>query len=173
MQPDLGIKKILIVDWDVHHGNGTQKMFWKDPRVLFFSVHRYVFATSVYSCFDAACHDLWSQCFTLLLFHLIFVEFYAWKVTGNAFVARHEYGSFYPAGDDGDYNMVGEGPGEGFNINVPWEQGRCGDADYLAAWDHILIPVAKEFNPDIILLSAGFDAGIYGLSISFFKAMSR
>lgn len=41
-QPELGIKKILIVDWDVHHGNATQKMFWKDPRVLFFSVHRYV-----------------------------------------------------------------------------------------------------------------------------------
>lgn len=53
MQPDLGVKKILIVDWDVHHGNGTQKMFWKDPRVLFFSVHRYA-----YSSFDAAYHDL-------------------------------------------------------------------------------------------------------------------
>ncbi|CAH8305491.1 unnamed protein product [Eruca vesicaria subsp. sativa] len=111
-RPDLGVKKILIVDWDVHHGNGTQKMFWEDPRVLVFSVHRY------------------------------------------------EGGSFYPGGGDGDYNMVGEGAGEGFNINVPWEQGRCGDADYLAAWDHILIPVAKEFNPDIILLSAGFDAAI-------------
>lgn len=79
-------------------------------------------------------------------------------------MARREDGGFYPGGDAGSYNMVGEGPGEGFNINVPWEQGRCGDADYLAAWDHILIPVAKEFNPDIILLSAGFDAGIYGLS---------
>ena len=41
LQPDLGIKKILIVDWDVHHGNGTQKMFYNDPRVLFFSVHRF------------------------------------------------------------------------------------------------------------------------------------
>uniref|UniRef100_A0A1J3EAF5 histone deacetylase n=1 Tax=Noccaea caerulescens TaxID=107243 RepID=A0A1J3EAF5_NOCCA len=133
-RPDLGVKKILIVDWDVHHGNGTQKMFWKDPRVLFFSVH------------------------------------------------RHEYGGFYPAGDDGYYNMVGEGPGEGFNINVPWEHGRCGDADYLAAWDHILIPVAKEFNPDIILLSAGFDAAIgdplggcrvtpYGYSVMLKKLM--
>ncbi|ESQ31827.1 hypothetical protein EUTSA_v10003787mg [Eutrema salsugineum] len=133
-RPDLGIKKILIVDWDVHHGNGTQKMFWKDPRVLFFSAH------------------------------------------------RHEFGGFYPAGDDGYYNMVGEGPGEGFNINVPWEQGRCGDADYLAAWDHILIPVVKEFNPDIILLSAGFDAAIgdplggcrvtpYGYSVLLKKLM--
>ncbi|KAI5648310.1 hypothetical protein M9H77_34315 [Catharanthus roseus] len=111
-RPDLGINKILIVDWDVHHGNGTQKTFWKDPRVLFFSVH------------------------------------------------RHEFGSFYPAGDDGSYVMIGEGPGAGYNINVPWENGRCGDADYLAVWDHILIPVAKEFDPDMIIISAGFDAAI-------------
>ncbi|KAJ8752722.1 hypothetical protein K2173_007032 [Erythroxylum novogranatense] len=111
-KPELGIKKILIVDWDVHHGNGTQKMFWKDPRVLFFSVH------------------------------------------------RHEFGNFYPGNDDGSYNMVGEGPGAGFNINVPWENGRCGDADYFAVWDHILIPVAKEFEPDMIIVSAGFDAAV-------------
>lgn len=42
---------------------------------------------------------------------------------------------------------------------MPWENGRCGDADYVAAWDHILLPVAKEFKPDIIIVSAGFDAG--------------
>ncbi|MED6119857.1 Histone deacetylase 5 [Stylosanthes scabra] len=111
-RPELGIKKILIVDWDIHHGNGTQKMFWNDSRVLFFSVH------------------------------------------------RHEFGSFYPSNDDGFYTMVGEGAGAGYNINVPWENGRCGDADYFAVWDHILLPVAKEFNPDIIIVSAGFDAAI-------------
>ncbi|KAL2462980.1 Histone deacetylase 5 [Forsythia ovata] len=133
-RPELGIKKILIVDWDVHHGNGTQKMFWKDPRVLFFSVH------------------------------------------------RHEFGSFYPGGDDGSYTMIGEGPGTGYNINVPWENGRCGDADYLAVWDHVLIPVAKEFDPDMIIISAGFDAAIgdplggcrvspYGYSIMLNKLM--
>ncbi|EEF47766.1 histone deacetylase 5 [Ricinus communis] len=132
--PELGIKKILIVDWDVHHGNGTQKTFWKDPRVLFFSVH------------------------------------------------RHEFGSFYPANDDGFYTMIGEGPGAGYNINVPWENGRCGDADYLAVWDHILIPVAKEFNPDMIIISAGFDAAVgdplggcritpYGYSVMLKKLM--
>ncbi|XP_040986013.1 histone deacetylase 5 isoform X2 [Juglans microcarpa x Juglans regia] len=134
-RPELGINKILIVDWDVHHGNGTQKMFWKDPRVLFFSVH------------------------------------------------RHEFGSFYPANDDGFYTMIGEGPGAGYNINVPWENGRCGDADYLAVWDHILIPVSKEFNPDIIIISAGFDAALgdplggcrvtpYGYSAMLKKLMS-
>ncbi|XP_045789101.1 histone deacetylase 5-like [Trifolium pratense] len=110
--PEFGVKKILIVDWDVHHGNGTQKMFWTDSRVLFFSVH------------------------------------------------RHEHGSFYPADDNGFYNMIGEGAGAGYNINVPWENGRCGDADYFAVWDHILLPVAKKFKPDIILVSAGFDAAV-------------
>ncbi|XP_061364945.1 histone deacetylase 5 isoform X1 [Gastrolobium bilobum] len=111
-RPELGVKKILIVDWDVHHGNGTQKMFWNDSRVLFFSVH------------------------------------------------RHEFGSFYPANDDGFYTMIGEGAGAGYTINVPWENGKCGDADYFAVWDHILLPVAKEFNPDIIIVSAGFDAAV-------------
>ncbi|KAL0333850.1 UNVERIFIED_CONTAM: Histone deacetylase 5 [Sesamum angustifolium] len=131
---ELGINKILIVDWDVHHGNGTQKMFYKDPRVLFFSVH------------------------------------------------RHDFGTFYPAGDDGSYIMTGEGPGAGYNINVPWENSRCGDADYLAVWDHILIPVAQQFNPDMIIISAGFDAAIgdplggcrvspYGYSIMLDKLM--
>ncbi|CAN4088374.1 unnamed protein product [Withania somnifera] len=105
-------RKILVVDWDVHHGNGTQKMFWEDPRVLFFSVH------------------------------------------------KHDFGSFYPGGEGSSYKMTGGGPGEGYNINVPWEHGCCGDADYLAVWDHVLIPVAKEFVPDIILISAGFDAAI-------------
>ena len=57
--------------------------------------------------------------------------------------------------------MVGEGAGAGYTINVPWENGRCRDADYFAAWDHILLPVAKEFNPDIIIVSAGFDAGLW------------
>lgn len=60
--------------------------------------------------------------------------------------------------------MIGEGLGAGYNINVPWENGRCGDADYLAVWDHILLPVAKEFNPDIVIVSAGFDAGLVVLT---------
>ncbi|OEL32083.1 Histone deacetylase 5 [Dichanthelium oligosanthes] len=109
--PDLGIKKILIVDWDVHHGNGTQKMFYNDPRVLFFSVHRF------------------------------------------------DYGSFYPAEGDASHCFIGEEAGKGYNINVPWEHAKCGDADYIAAWDHVLLPVTEAFDPDIILVSAGFDAG--------------
>ncbi|KAM0020158.1 putative histone deacetylase [Helianthus debilis subsp. tardiflorus] len=76
-QKEFGINNIFIVDWDVHHGNGTQKMFWKDSRVLFFSIH------------------------------------------------RHEYGTFYPTGDDGSHIMIGEGAGAGYNINVPWENAIC------------------------------------------------
>lgn len=83
---------------------------------------------------------------------------------------RHEFGSFYPANDDGFYTMIGEGPGAGYNINVPWENGRCGDADYFAVWDHILVPVAKEFNPDIIVVSAGFDAGIHSGTLEIFSS---
>jgi len=57
--------------------------------------------------------------------------------------------------------MIGEDLGAGYNINVPWEHGKCGDADYIAVWDHVLLPVAEAYNPDIVLISAGFDAG-YG-----------
>jgi len=56
--------------------------------------------------------------------------------------------------------MIGEDHGVGYNINVPWEHGKCGDVDYMAVWDHVLIPVAEAYNPDIVLISAGFDAGL-------------
>jgi histone deacetylase 6 len=101
--------QVLIVDWDVHHGNGTQNMFLKDPRVLYFSAHRY------------------------------------------------DSGTFYP-GPCGSPSIVGEGAGAGKNVNVGWNHGPMGDADYLAAWRHILMPIATEFNPQLVLVSAGFDA---------------
>lgn len=109
-KPELGIGRVLIVDWDVHHGNGTQHMFWNDPQVLYFSVHRY------------------------------------------------DDGTFYPIGNEGNYDKVGQGKGAGFNINVPWPHGGFGDADYFAVWDHVLLPIAEEFNPDIVLISGGFDS---------------
>ncbi|GBG75386.1 hypothetical protein CBR_g20016 [Chara braunii] len=111
-KPKLGIKKVLIVDWDVHHGNGTQHMFWQDPQVLYFSVHRY------------------------------------------------DFGMFYPCLEDADFNKVGEGPGAGYNVNVPWPKGGFGDADYLAAWDQVLMPIARAYEPDIVLVSAGFDSAM-------------
>ncbi|MCD1294695.1 histone deacetylase [Methanocella sp. CWC-04] len=98
-----GYKRVLIVDWDVHHGNGTENMFYDNPDVLYFSVHQY---------------------------------------------------PFYPG--TGHYSDVGAGDGEGFNVNVPFSPGST-DADYASAFDRLLIPVSKEFKPDLIMVSAGYD----------------
>lgn len=109
---DHGLKRVLIVDWDVHHGNGIQHIFEKNPNVLYISLHRY------------------------------------------------DYGAFFPRSNDGDYNVVGEGLGEGFNVNIPWNKRTMGDAEYITAFQHIVLPIAYEFNPELVLISAGFDAAI-------------
>ncbi|XP_049543518.1 histone deacetylase 6 isoform X1 [Anopheles darlingi] len=106
----LGLSRILIVDWDVHHGQGTQRMFYSDPRVLYFSVHRYQHAT------------------------------------------------FWPNLRESDFDFVGSGKGEGFNFNVPLNEIGMENADYLAIWHQLLLPVATEFNPELIIISAGYDA---------------
>lgn len=106
------VKRILIVDWDVHHGNGTQHMFYEDPSVMYFSVH------------------------------------------------RHERGSFYPGGPEGDSSYVGEGKGKGYNVNVPWSTRGVGDMEYLLAFHRVLMPIAAKFNPELVLVSAGFDAAV-------------
>ncbi|KAM3575606.1 hypothetical protein VYU27_002477 [Nannochloropsis oceanica] len=103
----LGVSKILICDWDVHHGQGTQQMFWKDKSVLYFSVHRY------------------------------------------------DNGSFFPG--TGSPKGVGEGEGEGYTINVAWNEGGMGDREYREVWRRVLLPVARAFEPELILVSAGFD----------------
>ncbi len=99
-----GKKRVLIVDWDVHHGNGTQEAFYADPSVLYFSTHQY---------------------------------------------------PHYPG--TGWLNEVGTGEGKGYNINVPLPAG-TDDAGFVAAFEEILVPVALEFQPDIVLVSAGQDA---------------
>jgi len=99
----LGMKKVLIVDWDVHHGNGTNDAFYSDPSVLYFSTHQY---------------------------------------------------PHYPG--TGRADEVGEEGGEGFTVNVPLPPG-TGDAGYLMAYREILQPIALEFRPDIVLVSAGHD----------------
>jgi len=104
----VGAQRVLILDWDVHHGNGTQHIFENDPSVLYMSIHRY------------------------------------------------DSGRFYPG--TGGVAEVGEGAGEGYTVNIPWEGGGLGNADYLAAFNHVLIPIAYEYNPDLIIISAGFDA---------------
>ena len=98
------LQRILIVDWDVHHGNGTQNSFYEDPRVLYFSTHR--------------------------------------------------YGFFYPG--TGAATEVGKGKGEGFNVNVPLSTGG-GDADYGNIFEKFLKPIALEYQPQLVLVSAGFD----------------
>src|SRR5262245_45060661 len=99
-----GARRILIADWDVHHGNGTQHSFWNDPEILYFSTHQF---------------------------------------------------PFYPG--TGAADEIGGSHARGLTINVPFAPG-MGDAEYLAAFDRVLLPVAERFRPDLILVSAGFDA---------------
>ena len=98
-----GAKKILIMDWDVHHGNGTQAAFYDDPTVLFISTHQF---------------------------------------------------PFYPG--SGAVNETGVGAGEGFTLNIPLPAG-CTDAEYLQVFQDIVVPAAEKFQPEWILVSAGFD----------------
>ncbi|CAN9512375.1 unnamed protein product [Ophioblennius macclurei] len=111
LQHKLNVSKILIVDWDVHHGNGTQCAFYNDPSVLYISLHRY------------------------------------------------DDGNFFPG--SGHPSEVGKGAAKGFNVNVGWTGGLnppMGDAEYLAAFRAVVMPIAHEFSPDVVLVSAGFDA---------------
>lgn len=103
-------RKILILDWDVHHGNGIQQAFYSDPNVLYISIH------------------------------------------------VHENGFFYPNGPYGDHLHCGAGAGIGYNVNIPWPSKGMGDADYLYAFQKIVMPVAHEFNPNVVIIAAGFDA---------------
>ncbi|KAI5091066.1 histone deacetylase 5 isoform X1 [Silurus meridionalis] len=111
LQQKLGVAKILIVDWDIHHGNGTQQAFYNDPNVLYISLHRY------------------------------------------------DDGNFFPG--SGAPEEVGVGPGVGFNVNIAWTGGvepPMGDVEYLTAFRTVVMPIANEFSPDVVLVSAGFDA---------------
>ena len=55
---------------------------------------------------------------------------------------------------------MGEGAGEGYSVNVPWPMGGMGNGDYMAAFNHVIMPIAYEYQPDLIIVSAGFDASI-------------
>ncbi|KAJ4550531.1 Histone deacetylase hda1 [Exophiala dermatitidis] len=102
-----GCRKILIVDWDVHHGNGCQKAFYDNPNVLYISLH------------------------------------------------VHMNGMFYPSGNEGDMYHCGAGAGLGKNVNIPWPTKGMGDGDYMYAFQHVVMPIATEFDPDFVV---GFDA---------------
>lgn len=68
----------------------------------------------------------------------------------------HCRGFFFPG--TGGPHEVGKGPGEGYSVNVPWPRGGMGNGDYLCVFQHLVLPIAYEFAPDIIIVSAGFDA---------------
>jgi acetoin utilization deacetylase AcuC-like enzyme len=99
-----GAERVLILDWDVHHGNGTQAAFYETDEVLFVSLHRW---------------------------------------------------PFYPG--TGAAGETGRGPGEGYTLNLP-QAGASGGAEWLAAVDRQVLPAARAYRPDLILVSAGFDA---------------
>jgi acetoin utilization deacetylase AcuC-like enzyme len=99
-----GVGKLLILDWDAHHGNGTQQAFESDPSVLYFSLHQF---------------------------------------------------PYYPG--TGSFGEIGTGRGEGATVNVPLPAG-SGDAEYVGVVQRVLAPVARAFRPELILVSAGFDA---------------
>lgn len=122
---EYGMKKIFILDWDVHHGNGTQEIFYSSPEVLYVSLHQ---------------HPL------------------------------------YPG--TGHVDEVGSGNGAGYNINIPLPPGTC-DSSYLEAFDGIVMPVLRQFDPELVIVSAGYDAhhddplGGMNLSSSCYYEMTK
>ena len=97
-------QRVLILDWDVHHGNGTEAIFADSDRVLYASIHQ---------------------------------------------------SPLYPGTGPADY--VGEGPGEGYTVNLPVPPG-SGSNEFLALVQHVVAPIARSFAPGLIVISAGFDA---------------
>jgi acetoin utilization deacetylase AcuC-like enzyme len=99
-----GCARVAIVDWDAHHGNGTQAIFWRDPTVLYASTHQF---------------------------------------------------PFYPG--TGAANETGDGEGAGATVNVPMPEG-AGDEQFARAFDQVIIPALRRFRPELIVVSAGYDA---------------
>ena len=99
-----GLERVMIVDWDVHHGNGTNDLFHAEPRVLFCSIHQ---------------------------------------------------SPLYPG--TGPASDVGSGEGRGFTVNMPVAPG-SGDREFRSLVDHVVVPLARAYAPQLLLISAGFDA---------------
>uniref|UniRef100_A0A674HHN7 Histone deacetylase 10 n=1 Tax=Taeniopygia guttata TaxID=59729 RepID=A0A674HHN7_TAEGU len=73
---------------------------------------------------------------------------------------RYEHQEFWPSLRESDYDAVGLGKGKGFNVNLPWNKVGMGNSDYLAAFFHVLLPMAFEFDPELVIVSSGYDSGI-------------
>lgn len=103
-----GLKRIMILDWDVHHGNGTENIFYEDPETLFISLHQEL------------------------------------NFPPNRGFAEH----------------MGRDDGEGYNVNIPLPAG-TGNAGYKYALEKVVAPIAEEFKPELIIVSAGQDANVF------------
>ena len=120
-----GLERVLIVDWDVHHGNGTQDIFYTDPAVFYFSTHQ-------------------------------------WPL--------------YPG--TGRAGETGAGPGKGYTMNFPFPAG-SGRKEILGSIENSLVPAARQFRPDLVMISAGFDSrigdllGAFTLTDSDFADLTR
>jgi histone deacetylase 4/5 len=121
--PPTGVpSRILVIDFDVHHGDGVQQIFYRDPGVCYISIHR--------GALDAEGLE------------------------------REESGGrgkgFFPG--TGMAAEVGDGLGLGFNVNIPFENAGMGDAEYKLAFETVVMPIARQFGPDLVFICAGFDA---------------
>lgn len=126
-------------------------MFLDDPNVLYFSVHRYEYAFgAVEGIVNPHCACNRASCATSAPTPRLSPD----KSTAR----RYDEGHFYPCSPDGAPSTVGTDNGAGFSVNVGWNQRRMGDAEYLAVWEHVLMPIAREFAPDLVFVSAGYDA---------------
>jgi acetoin utilization deacetylase AcuC-like enzyme len=112
-----GLKRVLILDWDVHHGDGTQDLFYETDDVLFISVHRF------------------------------------------------ENQKYFPYKETAGHEFIGSGNGEGFNVNVAWsttetkeDESKVGTNEYKFLFENLLFGIIREFDPQLLILSAGFDS---------------
>ena len=105
-----GVGKVLIFDWDVHHGQGTQQIFYERDDVLYISMHSFQRAT------------------------------------------------FFPYLPESDIFHIGTDKGKGFNVNIAWDETGLGDEEYMAAFLQIVLPLAYSFEPDFVVILAGFDS---------------
>lgn len=105
-----GVRRVVILDWDIHHGNGTQDLTYDDPNILYISLHR----------------------------------------------KGQNSKSFFPG--TGSHEEVGSGDAEGTNLNITWTKGGVGNTEYAAAFSELILPLVVEFEPNLVLVSCGFDA---------------
>ena len=108
-QQKYNIKRIAIIDWDIHAGDGTQDIFLNDPNIMVISIHR-------------------------------------------------ADPGFFPTPNKAIASRVGDGKGAGYTVNIPWSAPGQGDLEYAASFQYVILPLLFDFQPELILVSSGFDA---------------